>query len=71
LSPLAFRERFLGFEHFRALEVAELDRPTLHARADEGERAHELGVDVALNNLRGDGRGLQPEFFADKFFHAR
>ena len=68
---LAFRERFLGFEHFGALQMAEFHRPAFDARADQGERGHEFGVDVALDHLRGDGRGRKPEFFADKFFHAR
>ncbi len=30
-----------------------------------------FGVNVALDNLRGDRRGSQAEFFADKFLHAR
>ena len=60
---LAFGERLLGFEHFGALQMAELDGPTLDARADEGERVHELGVDVALDDLRGDrGRAGGPSF---------
>src|SRR5204862_8181246 len=66
---LAFRERFLGFENFRALEVAELDGPALDARTDECQRIHELGVNVALHDLRGNQRRAQAEFFAYDGFH--
>ena len=51
--------------------MAELHRPAFHARADQRERVHEFRVQVALHDLRGDGRGHKAEFFADKIFHAR
>src|SRR5208282_1607666 len=59
---LAFGEGFFGFEDFGALQVAEFNRPAFDARADERQRGHELGVDVALDDLRGDGCGTQAEF---------
>jgi len=49
---LAGRERFFGFEDFRALKVTKLDGPTFDARADEREGQLEFGVDIALDNLR-------------------
>ena len=39
--------------------------------ADERERADKFGVNVALNDLRRDGRRSQAEFFADERFDAR
>ena len=68
---LAFGERLFGFEHFGALQVAELHRPTLDARADERQRELEFGVDVALHDLRGDGRGAQAELLANVSLDAR
>ena len=68
---LAFGERFFGFQNFRALQMAKFHRPAFDARADERERGLKFRVDVALHDLRGDGRGAQAEFFADKFLDAR
>src|ERR1035437_5486198 len=68
---LSFGERLFGFENFGALQMAELDGPTFDARADEGECGLEFSVEVALDNLRGNGRGLEAELFADKIFHTR
>src|ERR1035437_9076963 len=68
---LASGERLFGFENFGALQMAEFDGPTLDARADEGECGLEFSVEVALHDLRGDGRGTQAELFADKIFHTR
>src|ERR1035437_9875757 len=68
---LADGESLFGFENFGALQMAEFDGPTLDARADEGARGLEFRVDVALHDLRGDGRGTQAELFADKIFHTR
>ena len=62
---------FLGFQNFRALQMTELHRPAFNARADQRERVHEFGVEVALHDLRGDGRRAQAEFFADEFFDDR
>ena len=66
-----FGERFFGFEHFGSLQVPEFDCPTLDARSDKRKRGLEFGVNVALNNLRGDGRGTQTEFLANVSLDAR
>ena len=58
---LALGEELLGFQHFGALEVAELGGPALDAGADQGQRADELGVQVALDHLRGNRRRAQAE----------
>jgi hypothetical protein len=63
---LAFSERLLGFEHLGALEMAELDGPSLDARANERQRELKFRMDVALDDLSGDGRGLEAELFADE-----
>jgi len=68
---LALGERLFGFEHFGALQVPELHRPTFDARADERHRELKFRVDVALHDLRGDGRRAQAEFIADVSLHAR
>ena len=62
---LARGERFFGFENFGALKMAEFNGPTFDAGADERQRVHELGVNVALDDLGGDGRGAQAQLSAD------
>src|SRR5207237_3960432 len=47
-------------------EVAEFGCPTLDAGGDEGECTDEFRVEVALDDLSGNGRGTQPQFPADK-----
>ena len=51
--------------------MAELDSPAFDARADERHRELELGVDVALDDLRGDGRGLNAQLLANVSLDAR
>ena len=68
---LAFGKKFFGFQNFGALQMAELRRPTFDARADERECADELGVDVALDDLRGDRRRTQAELLANERFDLR
>ena len=63
---LSFGERLFGFEHFGALQMTELHRPAFDARADERQRELKFRVDVALHDLRGDGRGTDAQFLADK-----
>src|SRR5271170_7643012 len=60
---LSFRERLFRFQNFRPLQMSELDRPAFHTRADEGERRLKFRVDVALDDLRGDWRRFQSQFF--------
>ena len=69
LLPLG--ERFLGFEHFRALQMAELDGPTFNAGADQRERGLKFRMDVALHHLRGNGCRAHAQLFANIRFHAR
>ena len=61
---LALGKRFLGLQHLGALQVAELNRPTFDARADEGQRGLKFGMDVALDDLGGNRRGSQAELLA-------
>src|SRR5690606_26032734 len=68
---LTFRKRFFRFEHFGALQVAKLHRPTFNTRADERHRGLKFGMNVALHHLRGDGRGLDAKFLANVSFNAR
>src|SRR5262249_4936185 len=62
---LSVGEWFFCFENLCALEVAELDGPALDARADQSHCVHELGMDVARHNLRGEVRGAQAEGLTD------
>ena len=68
---LPLRERFLGLEHFGALEMAEFHRPAFDARADQRQRGLEFGMNIPLHHLRGDGRGAEPKLLANIRFHAR
>ena len=62
---LAPGEGFFGLQDFGALEVAELDGPVLEARGHQGQAVHEFGMDVALDDLGGDGSGLESKALAD------
>ena len=55
--PLA--ERLLHLAHLRLLQRADLGRELLEAGGHDRERRHHLGVAVALQDLRGDGRGRE------------
>src|SRR5579859_942695 len=68
---LAFRKEFLRFEDLGALQMAELDRPTFNAGGDERERVDEFGVEVALDDLRGNGRRTETKLFANECLHTR
>ena len=59
-------EGLLDLAHLGLLQRADLGRELLEARRDERERRHHLGVAVALEDLRGDGRRQQPELRADR-----
>src|SRR5207248_10358269 len=45
-------------------KMADLERERVERRRQDGERAQELGVPVALEDLRGRRRGLEPEALA-------
>src|SRR5205085_8607103 len=68
---LAFCKKFLSFQNLGTLEMSKLSGPTFDAGGDEGEMGHEFGVDIALDDLRGDRRRLEPELVANELFHAR
>ena len=62
---LALRERLLDFPDLRLLQAANLERELLERRAGDRKRGQQLRVAIALDDLRRDGRGLEPEPTAD------
>ena len=58
---LARLERLLDLAHLGALEVADLLREALEPGAGERDRAQQLGVAVARDDLGGDRLGRQPQ----------
>ena len=54
-------KRLLQLAHLRALQVTDLGRQPLQARARQGDRLHELGVAIARDDLRGDILARQPQ----------
>ena len=58
---LAGAKGLLGLAHLGALEVADLGRQALQAGAGERDRAEQLGVAVARDDLRGDVLARQPQ----------
>src|SRR5690349_11148547 len=62
---LAFGKKFLGFEHLRPLQMTKLGGPAFDTGADEGDGADEFGVNIALDDLGGDGGGAEAELLAD------
>ena len=65
---LLFAEVLLRLAHLGALQVADLDGDLVERAADNRQRGDVGGVAVALDDLRGDGRGLEAEPRADAFF---
>ena len=63
---LPFAEELFHFEHLGALQVAKLCRPAIDAGSDDGQRGDKFRVAVALHNLGGERRRLQPELFAHR-----
>ncbi len=68
---LSVGEKFFRFQNFGALQMAKFRRPTFDARADQRQGGDKLGVQIALNHLRRDRRGAQPQFLADICFDLR
>src|SRR6185369_16039408 len=68
---LARREVFLRFQHFGALEVADLDGEAFDRAGDDAERGEEHRVAIARDNLGADRLGAQPQLFGDIFLHRR
>src|SRR5436190_6131047 len=54
-------ERLLDFRHFRAGEVSDLERELLERGRGDRKRREQLGVPVALENLRRGGRRVEAE----------
>ena len=68
---LARRERLLDLADLGLLQPADLERELLERRGGDGERRQQLGVAVALDDLRRDRRGLEAEPRADRRFDRR
>jgi hypothetical protein len=54
-------ERLFDLAHLRALQMPDLGREALQPGPRERDRAQQLGVPVARDDLRGDVLALQPE----------
>ena len=65
---MLFAEVLLRLAHLGALQVAHFDGNLVERAADDGQRGDVGGVAVALDDLRGHGRGLQSEARADSLF---
>src|ERR1700743_3008797 len=65
---LLFRKELFGFAHFSTLQVANLDGDLVERCRDDGERGDVVRMAVALDDLRGHGRGLEAKLFADALF---
>ena len=61
---LALAERLLHLGHLGARQVTDLDRETLERGGRQGERGQQVGVTVALDDLRRGRLGLEAEAFA-------
>ena len=61
---LALAERLRDLADLGAREVADLERELLERGRDERERGEQLGVPVALDDLRRDRLRLEPEALA-------
>ena len=68
---LARAERLLHLAHLGLLQGADLGRELLEAGGDQREGGHHLGVPVALEDLRRDGRGQQAQPRADRLLDLR
>ncbi len=68
---LALAERFLDLADLGFLETANLQRKFLERRRRDGERRQQLGVPIALDDLRRDRRGLEPEPLAHGLLDGR
>src|SRR4029453_4019720 len=61
---LAFAEGLLRLEDLGSLQAPYLERDLLERGGGHGEHRRELGVAVALDDLRRDGRGLETKLAA-------
>ena len=65
---LLFAEVLLRLANLGALQVADLDGELVERAADERKGGDVGSMAIALNDLRGYGRGLEAEALADSFF---
>ena len=68
---LALAERLGDLGHLGARQVADLERELLERGGDERERGEQLGMPVALDDLRRDRLGLEPEPLAREALELR
>ena len=68
---LAFAERFLDFANLGLLQAANLERELLERRGGDGQRRQQLGVTIALDDLRRDRRRLQTKPLAHRLLDRR
>src|SRR5690349_21595446 len=68
---LSRSERLLHFGHLGTSEMTDLEREAVERRRDDGERAQELRVPVALDDLRRGRRRLEPEPLASDALELR
>ena len=57
--------RYWGFEHFRPLQMPQLGGPAIDAGRNERESGGKFRVPIALDDLCGKFRRLQPELLAN------
>src|SRR5688572_33231092 len=65
---LAFAERLLYFSNLRFLQTANLQRELFERRAGNGNCRQQLGVTIALNDLRRDQGRLEAKLATDGRF---
>src|SRR5947207_13113283 len=61
----------MNLGHLRARKMAHLERELLERRGDDRERRQQLGVPVALQDLRRGRRGLETETLARRALDLR
>src|SRR6266403_426220 len=62
---LSFTKKFFHFEDLGPLKMAKFSGPAIDTRCNHGEHRKELRVPVALHDLGGNRRRLQPKFVTD------
>ena len=68
---LAAAKRLFDFADLRLLQAADLEREFLERGGQNRQRRHELGVTIALDHLRGHGRGRETQAAADRLLDRR
>jgi hypothetical protein len=68
-SLLAPTERFFHLAHLGPGKVSDLEREPVERRREDGEGGEELGMPVALEDLRRARGGLEPESLARDSLH--